>query len=144
MDPDTLFVSQLAAIVGASGYRCVALTEFLEARHELLLCRPHVLIASLRLAAFNGIHLAYLAKNNRPDTRVMIYGTNDRMLAAEIQSAGAFFERQSSVLVAVTAFLQGNLPDRDRRGVTVVDRRSVFRGGRRTTDMSVLHTAPIR
>ncbi len=97
-----------------------------------------MLIANVRLGAFNGIHLAYLAKINNPKTRVMIYGQDDRMLAGEVQSAGAFYERSDCVRYALAAFLQASLPDRDRRDVTFTDRRQIFRGGRRTTDLQNL------
>jgi DNA-binding NarL/FixJ family response regulator len=139
VDVDPIFVSELAPIVTACGFRVLALSEFAAARHELFVCRPDVLIANLRLGAFNGIHLAYLAKINKPDTRVMIYGHDDRILAREVQSAGAFYERADFVRDALTAFLHASLPAGDRRTATVTDRRLVFRGGRRTTDLQSRH-----
>jgi DNA-binding NtrC family response regulator len=139
VDPDPIFVSQLAPIITSSSYRCIAVTEFAAARLELYMRSPDVLLANLRLGAFNGIHLAYLAKINRPATRVMVYGENDRMLASEIQKAGAFYERVEFVPYALTSFLMGILPARDRRDVIANDRRQVFRGGRRTTDLLILH-----
>ena len=139
VDPDPVFVSELAPIITALGYRCIPVTEFAAARLELYMRSPDVLLANVRLGAFNGIHLAYLAKINRPETRVMVYGQNDRLLAGEIQAAGAFYEREEFVPYALTAFLSGVLPSRDRRGVEVTDRRLAFRGGRRTTDLPILH-----
>lgn len=140
VDPDPVFVSQLAPIITSSGYRCIPVTEFAAARLELYVRSPGVLIANVRLGAFNGIHLAYLAKINRPDTRVMVYGENDHLLAGEIQTAGAFYERIEFVPYALTGFLMGTLPVRDRRDVIVGDRRHIFRGGRRNTDLPLLHT----
>ena len=139
VDPDPVFVSQLAPIITSSGYRCIPITEFVAARLELYTRRPDVLLTNLRLGAFNGIHLAYLAKINRPETRVMVYGKNDHLLASEIQKAGAFYERVEFVPYALTSFLIGNLPERDRRDVIVSDRRLIFRGGRRLTDLTILH-----
>ena len=141
VDADPIFVSELAPIVTAVGFRVLALSDFTAARHELYASRPQALIANLRLGAFNGIHLAYLAKINNPETRAMIYGEDDRMLAAEVQSARAFYQRTSFVRYALAAFLRAPLPDRDRRAVLVVDRRQSFRGGRRTTDLQILATA---
>ena len=138
VDVDPIFVSELAPIVTACGFRVLPLSEFAAARHELYVCRPDVLIANVRLGAFNGIHLAYLAKINNPETRVMIYGQDDRMLAGEAQSAGAFYERSDFVRYALAAFLQASLPARDRRDVTFRDRRQMFRGGRRMTDLQSL------
>lgn len=110
VDADPLFVSELAPIVTASGFRVLPLSDFTAARHELYACRPEVLVANLRLGAFNGIHLAYLAKINNPETRAMIYGEDDRMLAGEVQSAGAFYERSAFVRYALAAFLRAPLP----------------------------------
>ena len=72
VDADQLFVSELAPIVTASGFRVLPLSDFAAARHELYAWKPHVLVANVRLGAFNGIQLAYLAKINNPKTRVMI------------------------------------------------------------------------
>ena len=131
-------MSQLAPIITGSGYRCIPVTEFAAARLELYLRSPDVLLANVRLGAFNGIHLAYLAKINKRETRVMVYGENDHVLASEIQTAGAFYERVEFVPFALTGFLMGALPVRDRRDVVVGDRRHMFRGGRRTTDLPIL------
>lgn len=133
-------MSQLAPIITSSGYRHIPVTEFAAARLELYVHSPSVLVANVRLGAFNGIHLAYLAKINKPDTRVMVYGENDHLLASEIQSAGGFYERMEFVPYALSGFLMGALPGRDRRDVGVGDRRHLFRGGRRTTDLPTLHT----
>ena len=135
------FVSELAPIVTSSGFRVLPLSDFTAARHELYALPSGSPGANLRLGAFNGIHLAYLAKINNPETRVMIYGEGDRMLAAEVQSAGAFYERAAFVLYALAGFLRAPLPDRDRRAVDATDRRQLFRGGRRTTDLQILPTA---
>ena len=141
VDVDPIFVSELAPIVTAAGFRVLALSDFAAARHELYVCRPEVLVANVRLGAFNGIHLAYLAKINKPDTRAMIYGEEDQLLAGEVQSAGAFWVRAPLVRFALGAFLVASLPARDRRDVHVIDRRGLFRGGRRTTDLQ-LSAAP--
>ena len=138
VDVDPIFVSELAPIITACGFRVFPLSEFAAARHELYVCRPDVLIANVRLDAFNGIHLAYLAKINQPETRVMIYGYDDRILAGEAQAAGAFYERSDRVRYALESFLQASLPAHDRRGVTFTDRRQIFRGGRRMTDLESL------
>jgi DNA-binding NarL/FixJ family response regulator len=139
VDADPIFVSELAPIVTTCGFRVLSLSEFVAARHELYACHPDVLVANVRLGAFNGIHLAYLAKINNPETRVMIYGHDDRILAREVQSAGAFYERSDFVRYTLGAFLHASLPAEDRRTATFTDRRLIFRGGRRTTDLQSLH-----
>jgi hypothetical protein len=143
VDPDPLFVSQLAPIVTSSGYRLIPVTEFAAARSELYVHKPAVLVTNVRLGAFNGIHLVYLAKINKPDTHVMVYGESDHLLAREIQSAGGFYERMQFVPYALAGFLMGVLPVRDRRDVGGSDRRHIFRGGRRTTDLPILHAPAV-
>ena len=135
VDVDPLFLSELAPIVTGSGLRVIALSDFAAARYELYSYRPDVLVANVRLGAFNGIHLAYLAKINHPHTRVMIYGQDDHILASEVQSAGAFYERRDFVRYGLAAFLRAALPAHDRRDRSISDRRQMFRGGRRTTDL---------
>jgi hypothetical protein len=139
VDIDPIFVSELVPIVTDGGLRVLPLTEFAAARHELYICRPDVLVANVRLGAFNGIHLVYLAKINNPETRALIYGQDDRILAREVQSAGAFWVAMDMVRYALAAFLHASLPAEDRRTLLVADRRLIFRGGRRTTDRPALH-----
>jgi hypothetical protein len=110
---------------------------FQEARQRLLAKPPFALVTNLRLQAYNGVHLALLAAMT--STRCLVYADwLDLVLAREVQRLGAFYERSSRLLVALPAFIEGNLPGRDRRDVRVVDRRRVPRGGRRTTDRGLL------
>lgn len=141
VDPDPMFVAQLAPIITRAGLRCIPLTDFITARHQLYASSPDVIVANVRLGEFNGIHLAYLAKIHNPDTRVMIYGRDDRLLAGEVQAAGAFYGREELVPYELIPFLHASLPARDRRDAGALDRRHIFRGGRRTTDLGVLHIA---
>jgi DNA-binding NtrC family response regulator len=141
VDPNPTIVSQLAEVAASAGYECTTALEFHDGRRALATKRPDILVANLRLAAFNGIHLAYLAKNNRPKTHVLIYGKDDPALAREAQQAGAFYEQLEFVLYALAAFLRAALPARDRRSVAAIDRRAAFRGGRRATDIPMLHAA---
>ena len=73
-------------------------------------------------------------------TTCLTYGaqTNptDVALAREAQLAGAFYEASFKLLHALPAYIQGELPDRDRRDPMRSDRRSSFRGGRRATDVT--------
>jgi hypothetical protein len=136
-----MFVAQLAPIITRAGLRCIPRTDFLRARHELYASSPDFIVANVRLGEFNGIHLAYLAKIQRPDTRVMIYGRDDRLLAREVQTAGAFYGREEFVPYELISFLHASLPAQDRRDAGALDRRQTFRGGRRTTDLDILHAA---
>lgn len=140
VDYDPHVSAEVAGIVESAGYFVVRHSEFEHARRELREHPPALLIANMRLGAFNGIHLAHLARFAKPDVRVVIYADpHDPTLAREAQAAGAFYERGGFIAISLPALLRTNLPDQDRRGSITIDRRTTFRGGRRTTDAAALH-----
>ena len=142
VEPDAVQVFHLARLIEAAGFRCLSATGFVPARRVIYEERPEIVATNLRLGAFNGIHLAYLAKIQNAATRVMIYAREyDRLLAAEAVAAGAFYERLEFVPASIVNFLRAALPDRDRRDPGSVCRRTAFRGGRRASDVAALHTA---
>jgi DNA-binding NtrC family response regulator len=133
------------SLAATAEYECLTATEFSAARRFVIHRKPDALISSLRLAAFNGIHLAFLAKADRPATRVMIYAQEyDRFLAVEAQAVGAFYEHQAFVPLALPSFLQAALPDRDRRRTDTHDRRAPYRGGRRAIDIRAVESSASR
>ncbi len=116
-------------------------TEFSAARTRLFeQPPPELLVTNLRLGPFNGLHLVFLAQSANLPTTCLTYGaqTNptDLALAREAQLAGAFYEASYRLPYALPAYLQSELPERDRRDPAREDRRSTFRGGRRATDIS--------
>ena len=138
VDTDTRFVSKLASIIESMGYHCISTTSFADARRHLDKNPPHAILTNLRLEAFNGLHLAYVAASLMPDGLVVVYAKpHDPMLAREAQAAGAFYERQEFVLRAVPSLLRARLPPKDRRQPETIDRRALFRGGRRSTDVGL-------
>jgi DNA-binding NtrC family response regulator len=101
-----------------------------------LFARPYDwLITNIRLEAYNGLHLAYLANAAALPLKVLVYGEKtDLSLAREAQQLGAFFETKECVHQTIGAYLCGQLPPRDRRDPAQRDRRLAFRGGRRCSD----------
>src|SRR5262245_5403363 len=109
--------------------------EFSDARGELLAGPYDLLVTNLRLGAYNGIHLVYLAAANDHPARCIVYtDVRDEHLAHEVQHAGAFYETRECLEIALGAYLGGTLPARDRRWAETVDRRRARRGGRRCWD----------
>jgi DNA-binding NtrC family response regulator len=144
VDQDELFLSRLRSLAKSVGYDVVAETQFEVARERLRSWRPSVVIANMRLKAFNAIHLAYLARMEDTQIRMIIYDADhDPVLAREAQRAGAFYERQRRLPYSIDRYLTVQLPERDRRNPLVLDRRSHFRGGRRATDVDELQS-PLR
>jgi DNA-binding NtrC family response regulator len=142
VDGDDLQLSKLRAIARSAGYDVISETSFETARRRLLTSPPAILIANLRLKSFNGIHLAYLARTAAPQVKVIIYDSqDDAALAREVQRAHAFYERQRFVTASLERYLTEPLPPDDRRDPASTDRRTAFRGGRRSMDLEALHSA---
>src|SRR5262245_31010418 len=108
-----------------------ACTDFRSARECLLATSPAFLFSHVRLGAYNGLHLVYLAVHARLDTRCVLFDDPlDPQLAFEARQIGAFYETSSRVRFAIRSYLGSQLPDRDRRDARCPDRRVPFRGGR--------------
>lgn len=105
------------------------------ARQRLHAAPYNWLVTNIRLQAYNGLHLAYLARMSNRPIRILVYGEgDDLLLAREAQQLGAFYESRKSVVSSLAGYLTGSLPPTDRRDVATQDRRSMFRGGRRSAD----------
>ncbi len=111
-------------------------TDFAAGRTRLLHEQPDRLVTNLRLQAYNGLHLIYLAS---PPTRCIVYTDHreDRCLLGEAQRAGAFVESPQRLPLALVSYLNAVLPARDRRDLSLFDRRHAVRGGRRVADRVV-------
>lgn len=106
-------------------------------RMRLLTQPPELLITNLRLKEYNGLHLVHLAQGL--PTLCIVYATDhDALLAREVQELGAFYERAERMPLTVRAYVTATLPVRDRRAPSFLDRRRIFRGGRRATDLPAL------
>jgi DNA-binding response OmpR family regulator len=154
VEPYESFASQLAVISRDAGWEPTLCQTFETARRQLEQEPPDLLVTNVRLELFNGIQLCYLVKRADPKTPVVVYASEkDQALSADVQQANGFFERQAFIPHSLQAFLVAiaksrpewghpvtPLPEQDRRNPLVLDRRSVFRGGRRATDLAVLHS----
>ena len=108
------------------------------ARQRLLGAPYNWLVTNIRLQAYNGLHLAYLARMSTRPIKILVYGEgDDLLLAREAQQLGAFYESRKSVVSSLAAYLTGSLPAADRRDAAVQDRRSMTRGGRRSADAAL-------
>ncbi len=138
VDSDPSMVQALRSGVGfvADVDEC---EEFLAAREALLRVPPDFLVTNLRLGAYNGLHLVYLAMGNGRGTRSICFSSFvDLPLIHEAQSIGAFFEPPARIPHTLAAYLRAPLPARDRRIPRQFDRRREFRGGRRAGDVAWL------
>ena len=137
VDPDAARLDLLRRQIGPA-IEVISCVDFRSARDCLLTGSPDFLISHLRLGAYNGLHLVYLAVYARLETRCLVYDEPlDLHLAVEAQRIGAFLETTSRLRLTIPAYIRAPLPDRDRRDAQQVERRGLFRGGRRVTDLTV-------
>ena len=113
--------------------------RFETARTRLHLEFFDLLVTNVRLGAYNGLHLVYLASRGRRAPRAIVYSDErEPGLAREARRAGAFYEVGTRLPVTLVTYLTGTLPVRDRRNPAASDRRSLFRGGRRSWDLHLV------
>jgi hypothetical protein len=136
VEADPFVAAELADVVTPRAL-VVVVSQFVEARSHVLRATPDLLVTNLRLAAFNGLHLVYLAARRSPGTRSIVYvRTTDRGLIDDIRRSGAFYEPAERIARALPGYLSFDLPSSDRRTADR-DRRTGRAGGRRITDLSI-------
>jgi two-component system response regulator YesN len=73
-------------------FRVVSSGAFEEAKQHIVTVRPDIVITDVRLGAFNGLQLAMLARDVRPDTQVVVFsGFDDPVLKEEARRIGATY-----------------------------------------------------
>jgi DNA-binding NtrC family response regulator len=114
--------------------RVDACADFGSARTQLFRDPPDMIVANLRLGAYNGLHLVHIAP---PSTRSIVYmDREDPLLLREAQRAGAFVESLARLPSSVVSYMETELPSHDRRDCAASDRRLSARGGRRAADVT--------
>jgi DNA-binding NtrC family response regulator len=136
VDPDTGVFAGIQRALKDLAVVCVC-GSFESARRELLKKPPDLLITNLRLEAYNGLHLAYLAAGVGSPARCVVYiDKPDPSMARQVHEANAFCELRPLLDVAVPAYVAACLPERDRRDPVLLG-RFMAQGGRRATDWAV-------
>jgi DNA-binding NtrC family response regulator len=92
VEPDRRARGQIAGWLRDAGYGIQEAESFEQARARLQAAPPDVLVAGLRLGAFNGLHLIITARAARPELRaVLLTSTEDAGLAAEALRSDAVY-----------------------------------------------------
>lgn len=92
VNADRMALSRLEARLTSSGYRVLAVSSFHYAKHSLITDPPDLLVADVRLEAFNGLHLAARSRIDHPGLPVII--TNilpDSVLESQARDLGAIY-----------------------------------------------------
>jgi DNA-binding NtrC family response regulator len=98
-----------------------------------------LLIANGHLDRHSGVDLVRFASSIRLPIRSVVYTDDDDFdCARETQRLNAFYERSDRLVFSLPAYVHAALPDQDRRDAWRRDRRTLFRGGRRSSDVDAL------
>jgi DNA-binding NtrC family response regulator len=129
---------RLAAMVDGTASVAVA-DRFSYASTYLTDAAVDLLITNARLDQHSGMDLVRLAAGMRLPMRSVVYTAGDDFeCVRETQNLRAFYERADRLLFALPAYVHAALPDRDRRDAWRPDRRAIFRGGRRASDIQAV------
>jgi len=139
VETDPVFESHLQqAVSDVADIRCVS--QFAAACSVLQQGAVDLLVTNVRLGAFNGLHLVYLAQCVARGTRAVVYTEwLDTGLGRDVQREGAFYETRPCLPHTLTSYVDAILPPMDGRTLAVHDRRQTFRGGRRSADRLQFH-----
>lgn len=88
---------------------------FAQARSVLAEARPDVLVTQVRLADFNGIHLALWGHGRLPALRSVIIGQSDPYLEADASASGFFYLRHNDEQAVVQGTLEAIARENPRR-----------------------------
>ena len=110
VDRETQTRSRTPDVLRAAGYRVATSETFEEARRLLTSILPDLLIADIRLGAFNGLHLVWRRRWDHPTHRsVVTSDTSDPVLQREARQLGAPYLvkpiRRDELLRVVTELL---------------------------------------
>jgi two-component system response regulator RegA len=92
VDDDVAVLDTLSRYLADHDLRVVSCSDFEEAKHHIIAVRPDIVLTDVRLGAFNGLQLAMLARDVRPDARVVVFsGFDDPVLKEEARRIGATY-----------------------------------------------------
>jgi len=101
VDDDPQVLSLMGRWLSAAGYDVVLADNFKDARMEIHVHAPDIAVIDVRLADFNGLQLGLLARETRPDVRlVFISGWDDTVLRREAARLNAAYLQKPLVAAA--------------------------------------------
>jgi DNA-binding NtrC family response regulator len=137
VEPDPAALSFLLQAIGFSA-EAQGCSTFAAARTQLVSDSYERIVTNLRLEAYNGLHLVYIARARAMETQCIVYTDHlELTLAQDVQRSGAFYECRERLQQGIRAYIESDLPERDRRNPFLASRRTIFRGGRRYSDQPI-------
>ena len=115
VDPDPEARSVYATALTAVADPVYTAATFAQARAVLPEARPNVLVTQVRLAEFNGIHLALWGHTRLPSLRSVIIGQSDPNLEPDARASGFFYLRFNDEQAIVQGALEAMARENPRR-----------------------------
>ena len=92
VDDDLPLLHALSRYLSEKGFQVTSCSTFEGAKQQIGASRPDIVVTDVRLGAFNGLQLALLARDVRPDARVIVFsGFDDPVLKEDARRAGASY-----------------------------------------------------
>ena len=92
VDDDPQVLSLMGRWLSAAGYDVVMADNFKDARMEIHVSAPDIAVIDVRLADFNGLQLGLLARESRPDMRlIFVSGWDDTVLRRDAAGLNATY-----------------------------------------------------
>lgn len=108
VEPQEMLLGEMVQVLRRAGYQAVGAEDFQEARRQIAIDPPRVLLARARLGAYSGMHLALLAQRRRSDCQVVIVGNSaDRTCEAEFVNAGVALLDEPLPVTILPALISG-------------------------------------
>jgi CheY-like chemotaxis protein len=113
VDDDDATRIGLRLLLEKAGYETVAVRSFQEAREALLRDPPDLLIADVRLGAFNGLQLVLTSPV--PVAAIIVTGYHDAVIEAETREVGADYLVKPIEAAALLSLIDRRLADAQGR-----------------------------
>jgi DNA-binding response OmpR family regulator len=115
VEPDSRWSAATERLLSDAGYLTVAVRNFDDATRQLAIDCPDLLVTTVRLGAFNGLHLVLRCRREYPYLPTIVTGEEeDPLLAGEVSRYGARFVPKSlepeRFLRVVSELLAGRSP----------------------------------
>jgi DNA-binding response OmpR family regulator len=113
VDNDATAAASQVGWLRTAGYDASAAVGFQAASRRLEERPPHLLIAPLRLGAFNGVHLVFRGRANKPEVMALIVGDIVDEGREEAHQSGASFARKPQNRDELLRLVRGVLAPRN-------------------------------
>jgi ActR/RegA family two-component response regulator len=134
VNPDALELGAQIAALHQKGWTVGGTTSFEGAREMMTSIAPDVVITTVRLGRYNGLHLAILARLKHDALATIVVGEADPALEVEAESAGAQYliaPVSTAVLLGLVSRLIQPSPTRKTRRIRLLRAVPVTAGGAR-------------